>query len=151
MERGILTYCSTISPSQCDGNGHLNVQHFAAIFDSAVGVFYARCGMSWRWMGARSLGTVAAHQATTFLGELCSGDAVECRTRLNRVGKTSLTFEHILVDAETQRVAARLEAVSVLFGLETRTKVPIPDDIRARLLRICEYEPDSESMKVVEP
>ncbi|WP_050596688.1 acyl-CoA thioesterase [Mesorhizobium ciceri] len=151
MERGILTYCSTISPSQCDGNGHLNVQHYAAIFDSAVGVFYARCGMSWRRMGASGLGTVAAHQATTFLGEVRSGDAVECRTRLSRVGTTSLTFEHILIDAKTQRVAARLEAVSVLFGLETRTKVPIPDNLRAELMRICEREPDSQPSKVVEP
>jgi acyl-CoA thioester hydrolase len=62
------------------------------------------------------------------------GDTIEIRMRVAEIGRTSFRYEYEIVDAEG-RTMLRAKTVQVMYDYAAEKPVPIPDDIRALLLR----------------
>ncbi|MDH7515482.1 MAG: thioesterase family protein [Bacteroidota bacterium] len=67
---------------------------------------------------------LVAHNACSYHTPALFDDALVIRTRVARVGNTSLSFEHIIEHAETGRIIA--EATHVLVHVDAATERPAP-------------------------
>jgi len=69
-------YRTIVMPAQCDVYGHMNVRHYAAIFDEAGWQILTKAGVSLTDLRSRGLGTVVATLTIDFLHELTAGQLV---------------------------------------------------------------------------
>jgi len=126
-------YRGIVMPAQCDAYGHLNVRHYAAIFDEAGWHILARSGVSLTDLRARGLGTVVATLTIDFHHELTAGQLVLVTGALTRVGHKSLAYEMRLYEADSMRHSATQRTIEVCFDTAKRVAAPFPDDVRATL------------------
>ena len=127
---------AVIHPWHHDHYGHMNVRHYAPFFDDGIYHFWARMGLPTGQMAqAHGLHSVTAQETTRFLRELKAGDLIVLEGRLDRVGSRSVTFTLRMRHAETGTVHATCEVVEVIFDPAARTSAPMPDPVRAQLLR----------------
>lgn len=89
----------------------------------------------WLWLtGASSpddIGFIVAHAECDFKRQL-GMERIEIATRFGEVRNSSLDF-HSEIRKDDGSVAATGKVVVVMFDWERRTKVPIEDDIRAKI------------------
>jgi len=118
-------------PWQCDIMGHMTTRFYTAMFDDSSYHFLHHL---FDWNRAQSpdgrLGWVDVRHTTNFAAEVNSGDLVEVRAELLKVGGKSMTVAYEMINLGSGEVAANLESVVVLFDLEERCAVAIPDDLR---------------------
>jgi len=124
------TFRSVVFPWQCDQFGHLNVRWYAHHFDDAAFHVWATCGITFKRMEELGVHTVVARTATDFVRELTAGELIVVESAFARIGRTSVTYRQRMADAETGVLHATQEAVEVFFDPESRSPVPIPDEIR---------------------
>lgn len=125
---------AVVHPWHHDSFGHMNVRHYAPIFDDATWQFWSCIGLSYaRLLADHGLHTVAAETRTRFLRELTAGDPVLVRGRLLRIGTRSLTIALALHHADDDAVHATCDTVEVFFDPRTRRSAPIPPAVRAAL------------------
>ncbi len=118
-------------PWQCDILGHMTTRFYTAMFDDASYHFLHHL---FGWIGARDdkgeLGWVDARHTTNYQAEVDAGDLLEVRAELAKVGGKSMTISYEMINLESGDVAATLESVVVLFDLDKRCAVTIPDELR---------------------
>ena len=85
------------------------------------------------WNGARKegLGWVDVKHTIEYKTEVDAGDLLEVRAKLIKIGGKSLTVSYEMIRLADGEVTATLEGVMVLFDLEKRVGVTIPDDMRS--------------------
>jgi 4-hydroxybenzoyl-CoA thioesterase len=81
----------------------------------------------------RGLGIPTVHLETDFNSPLRFGDVARCEIAVERIGRTSLTFSHIIRRESDGVVAATVRHVVVMTQISTLTPVPVPSDIRELL------------------
>ena len=128
-EKWLVVSRSIVHPWLCDSQGHLNTRHHAGIFDEA----------SWLVLGMIApkgianeggFGWVDARHVTEFKREAVVGTMMKVESSLARVGRSSVTIRHRLLDMETSDVFAEFEGVSVAFDLVERSSMPLPQSVR---------------------
>lgn len=120
-------------PWQCDVLGHLTTRFYVALFDDASYHFlYQAFGFRGNRDEAGRHGWVDVRNELDFLAEVSAGDLLEIEARLCKIGGKSITVRYEMTNLSRDEVAARLQAVYVLFNLEQRTAVKIPDRLRTR-------------------
>lgn len=124
---------SIVMPAQCDVYGHLNVRHYAALFDDAGWHVLARAGISLAEVRARGLGTVVATLTIDFHHEITAGQLVLVQGAVTRVGTKSFAYELRLYEADAMTHCATEKAVEVCFDTRARKGVPLPEDIKRKL------------------
>jgi acyl-CoA thioester hydrolase len=124
---------TVVMPSHCDAYGHLNVRHYAAMFDEAGWHMLARCGVSLTDLRARGLGSVVATLTIDFHHELKAGQLVLVTGALMKVGAKSFAYDMRLYEADTNTHCATQKTVEVCFDTTQRTSAVLPDDVRATL------------------
>lgn len=124
---------SIVMPAQCDVYGHLNVRHYAALFDDAGWHVLARAGISLAEVRARGLGTVVATLTIDFHHEITAGQLVLVQGAVTRVGTKSFAYELRLYEADAMTHCATEKAVEVCFDTRARKAVPLPEDIKRKL------------------
>jgi acyl-CoA thioester hydrolase len=127
-------YRSVVMPAHCDLYGHMNVRHYAAFFDDAGFQFLSKAGVSLTDLRARGLGTVVASLTIDFHHELAAGQLILISGAITRVGQKSLMSEMRMYDADTMTHCATQKTVEVCFDTTQRASVPIPPDVRAKLV-----------------
>lgn len=119
-------------PWQCDILGHVTTRFFLAMFDDASYHFLHHL---FAWNGARDeqgkLGWVDVRHTINYQAEVAAGDLLEVRAELVKVGGKSMTISYEMINLGSGDIAATLESVVVLFDLEKRSAVTIPDDLRS--------------------
>jgi acyl-CoA thioester hydrolase len=130
-------YRAIVMPAQCDIYGHLNVRHYAACFDDAGWHFPRMAGFSLAEFRARGYGTVVATLSIDFHHEIRAGQLVLIRGAVTRVGTKSFAHEMRLFEADSNTHCATQKTVEVCFDTAARKGVPLPEDIKASLQRIC--------------
>ena len=83
--------------------------------------------------GTRGIGTGFVHAAATFMRPGLMGDDVAMTPLVRQVGRASYAFDLHIHRGEEE--LARLDLVTATTNLASRTSVPVPDDLRAALLR----------------
>ncbi len=114
---------------QCDHFGHMNVRHYAAIFDDAIFVF---------WNEHRSTADdrivpVTAEIRIGFRSEVLAGTIAKVRSRVERLGSKSVTLLLEMADARSDQLLATCEVVEVFFNAQSRQSEQIPEPIRKSL------------------
>src|SRR5262249_22482919 len=122
-----------VMPAHCDHYGHMNVRHYAALFDDAGWHMFARAGVSLGELNARGLGSVVATLTIDFHHEIKAGQLALITCALTRVGTKSFDYALKLYEADSMRHCATQKAVEVCFDTTKRRSVPLPDDVRAKL------------------
>jgi acyl-CoA thioester hydrolase len=125
---------SVVMPAHCDLYGHMNVRHYAAFFDDAGFHVMAKAAVSLTELRSRGLGTVVASLTIDFHHELTAGQLILITGAYTRIGQKSATSEMRLYDADTMVHCASQKTVEVFFDTTRRAAVPIPEDIKVKLL-----------------
>jgi len=113
--------------------GHMNVQHYASMFDQATWAFLSEFGITSEYMKANHRGMVAVSQQTKYLLELFSGDIVEIQTELLEVSEKTVKFVHTMRRRPQMDTIATSELVGVHIDAEIRKSCPFPQEIKERL------------------
>ena len=137
MEKWFDLYRAIVMPAQCDIYGHMNVRHYAACFDDAGWHFPKMAGLSLEEIRARGLGTVVATLSIEFHHEIRAGQLVLIQGALTRVGTKSFSHEMRLYEADSMTHCATQKTVEVCFDTAARRGVALPQDIKAKLQKIC--------------
>ena len=137
MDKWFPLYRAIVMPAQCDVYGHMNVRHYAACFDDAGWHFPRMAELSLAEIRARGLGTVVATLTIDFHHEIRAGELVLIKGAVTRVGTKSFSHEMRLYEADSMTHCATQKTVEVCFDTATRKGVVLPDDIKAKLRRIC--------------
>ena len=139
----IETLRTVVLDGQCDGMGHLNTQHYMALFDLASQYLaYHVLGHGVARQRETSLGWADAAHEIDYRREVLAGAPVLVLSRILRVGTTSFAYEHRLVLAGApDDVCARMTATTVQFDLKARRACPLLPDVRARAGRHCPPAP----------
>lgn len=114
---------------QCDHFGHMNVRHYAAIFDDAVFVFWSEH----RSKADDGIVPVTAEIRIGFRSEVLVGTIAKIGSRVDRVGSKSVTLLLEMADARTDQLLATCEVVEVFFNAQSRQSEQIPEPIRKSL------------------
>ena len=137
MEKWFELYRAIVMPAQCDIYGHMNVRYYAACFDDAGWHFPRMAGLSLEEIRARGLGTVVATLSIDFHHEIRAGQLVLIKGAVTRVGTKSFGHEMRLYEADSMTHCATQKTVEVCFDTAARQGVALPEDVRAKLQRIC--------------
>ena len=90
-----------VMPAHCDAYGHMNVRHYAAMFDEAGWHILARAGVSLTDLRGRGLGSVVASLTIDFHHELTAGQLVVVTGAFTRAGGKSFAYEMRLYEADS--------------------------------------------------
>jgi acyl-CoA thioester hydrolase len=127
----ISVHKNVAHPWQCDVMGHMTTRFYMAMFDDSSYHFLHHL---FGWNSAQDptgrYGWVDVRHSINYLAEVNGGDLLEVRAELVKVGGKSMTISYEMINLGNGDVAATLEGVVVLFDLNERCAVTIPDDIR---------------------
>ncbi len=127
---GMVTYVGVAHPWMCDTMGHLNVRHYAAMFDDASFQLLGHIGGR-EFDGAR-LGWADARLELDYVHEVRAGALVTVRSHVEKVGTSSLACSHVMAGSLDGTVYARARIVTVHFDLAGRVKLAIEGALRGR-------------------
>jgi len=113
----------------------------AACFDDAGWHFPRMAGFSLEEFRARGLGTVVAKLTIEFHHEIRAGQLILIRGALARVGTKSFAHEMRFYEADSMTHCATQSTVEVCFDTAARKGVPLPEDIRQKLVAISTNVP----------
>ncbi|HYR33473.1 MAG TPA: thioesterase family protein [Burkholderiales bacterium] len=137
MQKWFELYRAIVMPAQCDIYGHMNVRHYAACFDDAGWHFPKMAGLSLEDIRARGLGTVVATLGIDFHHEIRAGQLVLIKGAVIRVGTKSFSHEMRLYEVDSMTHCATQKTVEVCFDTRERKGVALPQDVKAKLQKIC--------------
>lgn len=129
MALSLETFRGVAYPWFCDSMGHMNTQHYCAMFDTATFHYLASLG-GFGKLKSSGLGWADRKQTITYEHELLAGELVIVRTSPVRIGRTSISYMHVMQNAETDALHASCENVTVLFDLNKREAVPLTEEMR---------------------
>nr|WP_314876348.1 acyl-CoA thioesterase [uncultured Pseudomonas sp.] len=124
-----ITLKAVAHPWLCDTMGHMNVRHYSAFFDDAAFHFVASIGNGLSQAFPPELGWADVRHVVEFKEEVKAGALLTINSHLKKVGRTSLTFGHVMSD-QTGTVHATMEVVTVLFDLNLRQATMLPESFR---------------------
>ena len=133
MSAYLETFKGMVYPWHCDHQGHLTTMHYVGMFDQAFWHHTSALGFTRAYMEAHHSGFVDVRDTIEYKVEQPVGSLILIESGLLKVGKTSITALHRMRNAETGDLAATSEKISVYFDVEARCKVPLPDELRARM------------------
>jgi len=136
----LVTYRGAVYPWHCDHMGHMNVMWYVGKFDEASWNLFVEIGLTPGYVRTSNCGMVAVQQTLEYKRELLAGEAVIVWSRVLRVGTTSVSWAHVMVNAETGEVAATCELTGVHLDRHARRPHALPAGVveRARVLLVPE-------------
>src|SRR5262249_10512368 len=120
--------------AQCDLYGHMNVRHYAALFDDASWHVLSRADISLTDLRGRGLGTVVASLTIDFHSEMKAGNLVLIQGSFTRVGNKSFAYEMRLYETDSMKHCATQKTTEVCFDTEKRSSAHFPDEMRKKLV-----------------
>jgi acyl-CoA thioester hydrolase len=127
------TFKGVVYPWHCDHQGHLTTMHYVGMFDQAFWHHTSALGFTRAYMETHHSGFVDVRDTLEYKVEQPVGSLIVIESGLLKVGRTSFTALHRMRNAESGELAATSEKISVYFDVEARCKVPLPDELRARM------------------
>lgn len=125
---GMVTFIGVAHPWMCDVMGHVNVRHYAAMFDDAS--FHLLGGVAGEDATNHRLGWADVRCEIDYRQEIPAGALVTIRSHVEKIGTSSLTYRHVLSGSLDGAVHAEARVVSVRFDLVARRKAAIDAALR---------------------
>ena len=140
MSEWMMTYRGVVCPWHCDHMGHMNVMWYAGKFDEACWQLLSMIGLSTARFKQDGTGMAAVEQHIQYKRELHAGDSVTIQSALLEVKDKSVHMLHKMIDDTTGEVAATMVVVGVHIDATVRKAIRLPEDVRARAMRMREQE-----------
>jgi acyl-CoA thioester hydrolase len=118
-----------------DAFGHVNNTVYFRWCESARIAYMTRLGLA-EWLNPKELGPILAQIGCNYKRQLHFPDVVLIGSRISRMGKSSLTMEHVLVSKSQIAVVAESTSVLVVFNYLAQRPVPIPESVRERIRQL---------------
>jgi acyl-CoA thioester hydrolase len=118
-----------------DAFQHVNNTVYLRWFESARIVYGERIGL-FDLMKAENIGPILASITCHYRLPITYPDMVLIGARITRVGRTSLTMDHVLVSEALGAVAADGTSILVNYDYNTARPHPVPDEIREAIARL---------------
>ena len=122
-----------VQPWLCDAMGHLTTRHYVAFFDDAS---YFWLNKIFGWNAEEALkdgfGFADVKHTIEYHAEAVTGDLLEIRASLIKIGGKSFTTEYQMYNLSKNEVAATLESVCVYFDTNARKAIFITDEMRSQ-------------------
>jgi acyl-CoA thioester hydrolase len=115
-----------------DAFGHVNNTVYFRWFESARIEYARRVGLPVVPPG-RGIGPVLAAISCDFRRQMTHPDTIHVGARITRIGRSSLTMEHLLLSAAGQAIAAESSSTLVVFDYGQQRAHPVPDPVRAAI------------------
>ncbi|RVB67275.1 acyl-CoA thioesterase [Mesorhizobium sp. M7A.F.Ca.CA.002.04.1.1] len=131
MSKSLVTFVGVAHPWMCDVMGHVNVRHYAAMFDDA----------SFQLLGhiagqddnqASQIGWADVRTEIDYRHETKAGALITIRSHVVKIGRTSITFEQVMLGSLDCIVRSSLLPTSVRFDLAARASVALDEPMRDR-------------------
>ena len=87
-------------------------------------------------MRAEGIGPILAAISCNYRRPVTYPDQVQVGARITRLGRSSLTMEHIIYSEAQQQVVADATSTLVVFDYNRQSSLPIPDDVRRQIERL---------------
>ncbi len=128
-----VTAADVISTTPLDLQGHLSIEGIVHLFSDASVQSQMRIGMTPQYMRDNRIGFSTMEFRFTFHESTPRpGDMVEIRSRITKIGSTSLGFAHGLWNVNTGTLLATLTQAGVHLDLNRRRPASLPDVIRTK-------------------
>jgi len=127
--QALTTYVGVAHPWMCDTMGHMNVRHYAAMFDDASFQLLGHIG------GAEAdpdRGWADVRSEMEYKHETRAGALITIRSRVIKLGRSSVTFEQIMCGTLDGVVHAINRTTTVRFDLQARAAIALEPDARER-------------------
>lgn len=127
--QALTTYVGVAHPWMCDTMGHMNVRHYAAMFDDAsfqllghIAGVETESGRGW----------ADVRSEVEYKHETKAGALITIRSRVIKLGRSSVTFEQTMSGTLDGVVHAVSRTTTVRFDLEARAAIALEPEARAR-------------------
>lgn len=131
----VFAWQGEVQTAQCDAQGFLVTRHFIGIVSDGIPNLIGKTRGDDRSKNSK-VGGAALEYRFHYHAYPKAGDVLTLRSGLISVGTKTYNWGHWLFDLETGKVVATAEAVAIALDLETRKAIPIPDEMRLKLLSI---------------
>ena len=101
------------------------------VSDAATHLF-TYCGADYNWRSKYNIGSAALDYSVRYYKTAPLGMAVTMYTNFTKIGNKSLKFIHHMVDDTSGNIVMDIEIVAVLFDLEKRKSMEVPDAFRKK-------------------
>ena len=115
-----------------DAFGHVNNTVPIRWFESSR-IAYIGQGCSDLMQDSQKLGPILASITCNYRRQLRFPDTLRVGARISRLGRSSLTMEHVVYSETQQEIAADGSSVIVVFNYETNRPTRISDEVRAAI------------------
>ena len=127
----LVAYKGVAHPWLADVMGHMTTRHYVAMFDDASYHFlFTVFGWSGSTDETGERGWVDVRHLIEYQAEVSAGQVLEIRAHLVKIGGKSITIRYEMINLGDDEVAATLECVCVLFDMNARKALIIPDQLR---------------------
>ena len=128
----LLTHRGVVYPWELDHMGHMNVTFYTAKFDQATWHFFAAVGLTAEVMRDTHCAMAAVRQELTYRRELRAGDLIRVETDVVEIGRSSMTFRHVMTEEVSAEEAATATITAVHIDSDRRVSRPIDDSVVSR-------------------
>ena len=125
----LTTYVGVVHPWLCDTMGHLNVRHYMGMFDDAS---FHMLGHLTGVEKDKNVGWADVRYEIDFKHETQAGTLITVRSHVVRIGRSSVSYAHVLAGTLEGEVHAEAKVTSVRFDLVARKGIEIDAETRAR-------------------
>lgn len=136
QNRGLASYYGSVKPAHCDASGYLDSRSTIAIMSNAAAHVWQAAPMTRAWLDENGYGRVAVEMRLTLGDPIPAGTLTRVVTKWASAERTTFTFRHHLIDAETGTCLAIVDNAALVMDLETRKAVPLSAPHREAILEL---------------
>ena len=126
---------AVVFPWHCDQYGHMNVRWYAHFFDDGSFLSWPSIGFDMNALVAIGIHSAVVKSTTQFKRETLAGTTLNIMGRFVALGRTSVTIEQEMRNAQNDAVHASSEYVLVFCDSNSREAIPIPQACREAILQ----------------
>lgn len=133
---GLASHYGSVKPAQCDASGYLDGRSIIAMMSNAAAHVWQAAPMTRAWLDENGYGRVAVEMRLTLGNPIAAGTLTRVITKWASAERTTFTFRHHLMDAETGTCLAIVDNAALVMDLTTRKAVPLSASHREAILEL---------------
>jgi acyl-CoA thioester hydrolase len=118
-----------------DAHGHVNNVIYFRYMENARVEFYRRIG-KYEFEERTGITLVVKSTSCRYIAPLSCPDRISIGARVADINDEQILMQYIIVNAGTNQVAALGDAAIVALQAGDRSRVPFPEELRARILEL---------------
>ncbi len=126
---GLVTLIGVAHPWMCDVMGHMNVRHYAGMFDDAS---FQLLGHIAGKIPDDAYGWADVRSTTEYKREVPAGDLLTIRSHVVKVGRSSIMFRQTMAGSLDGELRALNETTTVYFDKIERRSIVLEPEMRVR-------------------